>query len=163
MDVTLVQSMGDDKKECRGCLETKSLNEFPARKDRSGKLRPYCKNCSNNISRKRYEAHRRTNPFKLRATRARARSLWLNKPCDLTADYLESIWTGVCPVLKIPLKWTTDRYDESAAELDRFVPELGYVKGNVHFLSRKANRLKNNSSIQDIENLLKWMKSNAVS
>ena len=164
MSVTLIQSMGDDKgKECRGCLKFKRLEEYPIRKDRGGKLRPYCSECANDIVRKRYDSHKRNSPFKLRATRARARSLYINKHCDLTPEYLESIWTGLCPVLNIPLKWSTDRYDESAAELDRFIPDLGYIKGNVHFLSRKANRLKNNSSVEDIENLLRWMKANAVS
>jgi hypothetical protein len=62
-------------------------------------------------------------------------------------------------VLKTPIHLVTDREDEMAAELDRFVPEKGYVKGNVHWLSRKANRLKNNSSVEILEKLLEWMKN----
>ena len=40
-----------------------------------------------------------------------------------------------------------------------FDPELGYVKGKVHWLSRKANRIKNNTSVEILENLLEWMKN----
>ena len=53
----------------------------------------------------------------------------------------------------------TDRLSEYAAELDRFSPELGYVKGNVHWLSRRANRIKNNTSVEVLESLLEWMKN----
>ena len=76
---------------------------------------------------------------------------------DLTPEYLESIWTGYCPVRKVVLKLDTDRRDEDAAELDRFDPDLGYTQGNVHWMSRKANRLKNNTSIEDLKSLLDWM------
>ena len=78
-------------------------------------------------------------------------------PFDLTAEYLASIWTGVCPVFGVAIYLGTDRADERAAELDRFTPELGYVEGNVAFLSRRANRLKNNTTTLELKQLLKWM------
>ena len=62
-------------------------------------------------------------------------------------------------MLGVSLNLVTDRSDEYAAELDRFNPDLGYVKGNVHWLSRKANRIKNNTSVEILENLLKWMRN----
>jgi hypothetical protein len=77
----------------------------------------------------------------------------------LDAEYLESIWTGLCPVLQVPIYLhERDRSDEFTAELDRFVPNKGYTKGNVHFLSRKANRLKNNVTTKELEQLINWMK-----
>lgn len=57
-----------------------------------------------------------------------------------------------------PLHWHTDRKDESAAELDRLVPALGYVKGNVAFISRRINRLKNDATLQELERLVEWLK-----
>jgi len=162
MEVTFIQAMGSDKKRCRCCLEDKLLTEFPIRKDRSGRLRPYCNTCTNSINRSRYKSHSRNQPFKLKATKAKARAKILNIPYNLTAEYLESIWIGVCPVLHKEIYLYEKQNEEFSAELDRFVPNLGYVKGNVHFLSRKANRIKNNSSIEDIENLLNWMKKNAI-
>lgn len=146
-------------KICRGCEESLPLSEFPIRKDRSGKLRPYCRTCVNDITRSRYDRHRRDSPFKLKCTRAKARSKSLNVPFDLTPEYLESIWTGICPVSKQEIfLHERDRSDEYAAELDRFKPELGYVKGNVHFLSRRVNRLKNNVTTKELEELLEWMR-----
>ena len=120
--------------------------------------RPYCKQCARDGQRARYVAHKRNSPFKAKATRARSRSQFLRVPFDLTPEYLESIWTGVCPVLGIPISITEkDRSDEFAAELDRFVPALGYVQGNVTFLSRRANRLKNNVTTKELKQLIEWM------
>lgn len=143
---------------CKGCLVEKPETQFEFRKDSSNRRRPYCNSCRNNIVRARYEAHRREQPFKLRCSRAKNRAAALKVPFDLTPEYLQSIWTGECPVLKCKIHWTTDRKNELAAELDRHIPALGYVKGNVTFLSRKANRLKNNSSVEELTNLLEWMK-----
>ena len=143
---------------CNSCNTDKDESEFPVRNDRSGKLRPYCKTCANEIQKARYKSHRSKNPFLHRCTRAKSRAKHLGVPFDLTPNYLESIWTGACPILGVDLNLVTDRSDEHAAELDRFIPELGYVEGNVHWLSRKANRIKNNTSIEVLENLLEWMK-----
>jgi len=144
---------------CQKCLEDKPQESFPLRDDRSGRYRPYCYVCKNDINRSRYEVHRREQPFKLKATRARARSKLLGTPFDLDAAYLESIWTGVCPVLGLTIYLhEKNRLDEFAAELDRFAPEKGYVKGNVHFLSRRANRLKNNATTAELQRLIDWMK-----
>jgi len=143
---------------CQGCKVDKPKEEFPARNDRSGRLRPYCRVCAADAQRARYESHRTTKPFKHRCTRAKTRAGSLDVPFDLTPEYLESIWTGRCPVLDLPLNLYTDRKDELAAELDRYLPELGYVQGNVNWLSRKANRIKSNSSIEVHERMLIWMK-----
>lgn len=159
MQVTLIDHMGNDLVHCSSCLEAKSQSCFSERKDRSGRLRPYCKECSKNIQRARYSVYKREQPFKLKATRARSRAQSLKVPYDLDAEYLESIWTGTCPVFhtKIYLH-EKDRADEFAAELDRFIPDKGYVKGNVHFLSRRANRLKNNVTVKELRQLIEWMK-----
>lgn len=143
---------------CRGCDLDKGTDDFPVRNDRSGRLRPYCKSCTNGIGRARYSNHRKNNPFLHRCTRAKSRASALGVPFDLTPEYLESIWTGVCPVTGAEIRLVTDRSDEFAAELDRFNPKVGYVQGNVHWLSRKANRIKSNTSVEILENLLEWMK-----
>ena len=144
-------------KTCRGCEEEFPLGDFPLRKDRSNRRRPYCRFCMLDAQRARYKKHKRDEPFKHRCARARTRARSLGVPFDLTPEYLESLWTGKCPVRGVVLNLDTDRRDENAAELDRFNPDKGYTKGNVHWLSRKANRLKNNVSRKELINLLEWM------
>jgi hypothetical protein len=144
---------------CKGCNLDKQKEDFPVRNDRSGRLRPYCKECANTAQKSRYKSHKASNPFLHKCTRSKTRANALSLPFDLTPEYLEGIWTGKCPVLKVDISLYSDRLDEYAAELDRLVPNLGYVKGNVNFLSRKANRIKNNSTVEILENLLEWMKN----
>lgn len=108
----------------------------------------------------RYERYKENNPFKHKCMRAKSRAQSLGVPFDLTPEYLELLWTGVCPVLGLEIELTGDRVDELIAELDRFIPEKGYIKGNVQFLSRRANRMKGNFTISELEKLLQWMETN---
>lgn len=144
---------------CQSCEIDKDENLFPERKDRSGRRRPYCKECSNNIARARYESHKRVSPFLLKCSRAKTRSKHLKVPFDLTPEYLESLWTGFCPITNQPMELYGDRTDEKIAELDRFIPNKGYVKGNVSFISRKMNRIKNNVDLEELRKLCSWMEN----
>ena len=158
--VELLDSMGSDLGitfKCRGCENELHNTEFPVRNDRSGRLRPYCYTCVRKISKARYESHRREEPFKHKCSRAKSRAQHLKVPFDLTPEYLESIWTGVCPVFGVPISLLDQRNNEYAAELDRFIPTKGYTQGNVAFLSRRANRLKNNVSTKELQQLIDWM------
>lgn len=48
---------------------------------------------------------------------------------------------------------------ETNASIDKIIPNLGYVKGNIEIVSRQANRMKNNATPQQLilfaENILK--------
>ncbi len=160
MKIEYLDHMGSDVTKCQCCELLKSRSDFPTRNDRSNRLRPYCKECANTAQRARYVYHKRTEPFKHKCRRAKTRAKSLGVPFDLTPEYLESIWTGMCPVSGEHIDFIEkDRSDEFAAELDRFVPALGYVVGNVSFISRKMNRLKNSATVRDLQQLLDWMYS----
>ena len=55
-----------------------------------------------------------------------------------------------CPVLGIPL-YSDGRDNQNAPSLDRFIPSLGYVKGNVFVISRRANVLKGDATIEEVK------------
>lgn len=63
-------------------------------------------------------------------------------PFDLTRD--DIVVPYVCPVLGIPLDVSTPNGAPrpDAPSLDRLVPELGYVRGNVYIISNRANVIK---------------------
>lgn len=86
---------------------------------------------------------------------ARQRAKEKGIPFDLTNEYLESIWTDRCPVLGVLFESGT----RNSASLDRHVPELGYVKGNVSFISRKANTMKNDATVDEIRRLYEYVKT----
>jgi len=77
-------------------------------------------------------------------------------PFDLC---LEDIgFPDVCPVLGMQMIRSTGKADFNSPSIDRLVPELGYVKDNVRIISWRANTLKNNATLEEIEALYNWMK-----
>jgi len=149
--------------KCNSCSKEKKETEFCIRKDgTTGKYRKTCKECKNSNQRKNYKKYKENNPFLARHTKMKASCKQKNIPYDLDEMYLEQIWTGFCPITGVELVWSCGREElknPNAAELDRFIPSLGYVKGNVSWISRKMNNLKGNGSIKDFKDILDWMKN----
>jgi hypothetical protein len=46
---------------------------------------------------------------------------------------------------------------DNTSSLDKIIPELGYVKGNVQWLSQKANTMKSNATRTELENFAQWI------
>lgn len=86
---------------------------------------------------------------------ARKRSRELDIPFNITLDDLHV--PEYCPVLGIKLEFS-DKITNNTPSIDRIVPEKGYVVGNVAIISAKANRLKNNATIEDLERIIAWYK-----
>ena len=81
-----------------------------------------------------------------------------NIPFDLDPEYLEEIWTGECPIFHVPLsKNHKGRGSTYSAHLDRFDPHKGYVKGNVTWISGRANRIKYDATIEELKQIVSWM------
>lgn len=76
----------------------------------------------------------------LRAARSRASSR--NLPFNLTTDDFSI--PERCPALGIEITLNGDR--DHSPSLDRILPSMGYVKGNVMVLSNRANRIKNDAT-----------------
>jgi hypothetical protein len=79
-------------------------------------------------------------------------------PFELTEQYLEDIWTGTCPVFgfRFNLPGTATRTAQTAT-LDRIKPEVGYVPGNVIWISDLANRIKQEATSDDILAVGSWL------
>ena len=73
-----------------------------------------------------------------------------------TIEKEDVIIPEVCPILKIPFSFD-DR--ELTPSIDRKINELGYVKGNVFVISGRANRLKADATVDELEKILQYMKS----
>lgn len=68
----------------------------------------------------------------------------------------------VCPVLGIPLCWTNDKMKDDSPSLDRMVPNLGYVVGNISVISQKANRIKTDATSEEVGKVYSWMKKKGL-
>ncbi len=64
-----------------------------------------------------------------------------------------------CPVFNFPLIIEPGPIKPNTPALDRTKPELGYVLGNINVISSKANTIKSNASVEDIQALLNWFRS----
>jgi hypothetical protein len=92
--------------------------------------------------------------------RCKARALEKGIPFDLDTDYLQSIATDKCPIFGTDFVWGLHRgtkVNDATASLDRIIPELGYVKGNVVFISHMANRIKNDVTENELYAVADWL------
>lgn len=55
----------------------------------------------------------------------------------------------VCPILGIPLSRSNTKTANDSPSLDRIDPTKGYVKGNVHVISWRANKLKGDATLEE--------------
>lgn len=79
------------------------------------------------------------------------------KNIDFSIELSDIVVPEFCPIFGCKLQRTRNRADDQAS-LDRIDSSKGYIKGNVWVISWRANRLKNNLSIDDLEKILVAMK-----
>lgn len=78
---------------------------------------------------------------------ARKRAKRMGLPFDLTIEDIQI--PRMCPYLGIPLYKSNSGYASyNSPSLDKIVPELGYVKGNVRVISYKANAMKQDADAE---------------
>jgi hypothetical protein len=103
-------------------------------------------------SRKDYLAN--PEKFMLKRGEVRAKNLGLEFNLDIT----DIVIPAHCPILGIKLKLDNNVILPTSPSLDRVDNSKGYIKGNVRVISQKANACKSNLSVEDIENLYKYVK-----
>ena len=64
-----------------------------------------------------------------------------------------------CPLLGITLIPNTTKASDNSPSLDRIIPSLGYIKGNVWIISYRANKIKNDASLEELETIVNNLKS----
>jgi hypothetical protein len=82
-----------------------------------------------------------------------------NLPFNIDLEYLRSIKVDRCPIFGTLFEWDRlgEGYNTAAVpSLDKFYPELGYVKGNVAFISQKANRIKSDATEKEMYMVADW-------
>ena len=101
----------------------------------------------------------RGNPARSYTLAAKGRARRSGVPFNLEPE--DIIFPDVCPILGIPLSLNNDgKRKDSTPSLDRVKPSKGYVKGNVKVISWRANRLKNDASLEELEKIVQYMKEN---
>jgi len=110
-----------------------------------------------NLSREREKRRASTQRYREEKPKGRMLSSAKNRakndsvPFDLALEDIPD-W-DICPVLGVEMKKDT-RY---APSLDRIVPSLGYVRGNIQVISHKANAMKQDATQEELERFAKWV------
>lgn len=97
----------------------------------------------------------RENPSAYLLKSARARAKIGGYECNI--DELDLKIPEYCPITgqKIDILTNTAAH---GASVDRVDNALGYIKGNIRVISRKANRMKGDNTIADLEKILAYMR-----
>ena len=62
-----------------------------------------------------------------------------------------------CPALGIPLVRGKGKTHAGSPSLDRIIPSLGYVQGNVAVISHRANIIKQNATAEELRAVALWV------
>jgi hypothetical protein len=90
--------------------------------------------------------------------RAENRAKDKNIPFDINLS--DIVVPEYCPILGIKLQVGKGSGPSDASpSLDRIVPQLGYTKGNIMVISMKANKIKSDVLLEDIEKVYLYLKS----
>lgn len=166
-------------KVCSKCGKEKPISHF--HKSKLGKLgvRKDCKECVG----KRLKKHREDNleEYTVKETlkrnkerntlegrirkmyhAAKSRAKKYNREFNLEIEDLISVYPvkNRCPILDIELKWNFVGFRDNSPSLDRIDSSLGYIKNNIQIISVRANRIKNDSTIEELEKILNYLKFN---
>jgi hypothetical protein len=102
---------------------------------------------------------RRSDPVNALYDNARSRAYSTGAPFRLTeADITVPEF---CPVLGIPLMRSPGSVcgTDNSPSLDRIVPELGYVPGNIAVISHRANTIKSKGTAEEHRRIADWIDS----
>ena len=102
--------------------------------------------------RKRHSADPRKNMLRSAHSRARKKGL----PFNLTLE--DIVIPERCPVLGTILVTGEGKPTKNSPTLDKFRPEFGHTKSNVSVISYRANAIKNDATLEELERIVEWMK-----
>lgn len=81
---------------------------------------------------------------------------------EVSIEYLESIFTGECVLSGKKIKFNESGYQKDNkkrgnASLDRLDSKIGYIEGNVQWLDKDVNKMKNNKTDKEFIDLCKMI------
>jgi hypothetical protein len=85
-----------------------------------------------------------------------ARNRARRKGLPFNIEVADIIIPDVCPILQIPFDMSGNRSQYSPS-LDRIIPDLGYVKGNIMVVCDKANAMKNCATFDELRLFADWV------
>lgn len=112
-------------------------------------------------NREYYQKRRQEEPEWELLSRAKNRASREGLSFDLTVKDIHI--PDICPVLGLSLEMTSRRGKQgplpNSLSIDRIDSSKGYTRGNVRVISNRANTLKSNATVEELELVLKDLRS----
>ena len=147
--------------ECSKCGKRQPRENFKTRQYSDRVVhQSFCRTCENeeNTTRKYKDL---TSYYRQKCSNARSKAKKAGLPFDLTIEYLLEMHfkqEGKCFLTGRELccerNQKNERRSSETCSLDKIVPELGYVKGNVLLVIDKVNRVKADCTLDEMK---QWM------
>lgn len=104
----------------------------------------------------RFRKHGQSNTIEYKLLKdAKKRAKQFNREYNI--DITDIIIPNLCPILNIPIIISKGKCTENSPSLDRINSKYGYIKGNVRVISLRANRLKQDSTIEELKKIILYM------
>jgi len=89
---------------------------------------------------------------------AKSRARKKHLPCSITFNDMPEI-PETCPILGFPLEQHhgVGGMKFNSPTLDRIIPSLGYVPGNIQIISQRANVIKNDASAEEVRKVATYL------
>lgn len=129
---------------CKRMLPIEKFNKHVSYKD--GHMHK-CQKCFNEY----WHLNVATKRVQYLVNRIKSKCIKEHIPFNLTVS--DIIIPDCCPILGIKLEFGRsdgEKWRDNSPSIDRIIPSLGYVKGNVLVISYRANRIKNDATIEEL-------------
>ena len=161
----MIEIEGIIHKECPHCGRMLPISYYSKSNTSANGYRSWCKECINSnryselnkLKCKEYYSQRGkelniqnklSNIQKYLYQSAKARAKQKGEIFDIDLTDIEV--PEVCPIFGIPMQYHREVKQDNSYSLDRIDSSKGYVKGNVWVISLRANRIKNDSTPQEL-------------
>lgn len=145
-----VESWPEGHKRCSKCKEVKPFSEFHKHRTALYGYNTVCKKCRKPKSRERWN----NSPYERKMfDRAKSRATIKGREFTITIDDITI--PDKCPVFGI--KFVYEKDSPWAPSIDRVDSSRGYTPDNIQIISRRANYLKSNMTVEEAEIIYRFM------
>lgn len=161
----IIECEGVNYKKCPHCGKLLPVDCYSKSNTSASGYRSWCKDCVNTSRdieenklkcKQYYESKGRElmrtyieNNIQLYLWRS-AKNRAIKRGEEFSIGLEDIIIPNKCPILGIPLKYHRGIKQDNSYSLDRIDSSKGYIKGNVWVISLRANRIKNDSTPQEL-------------
>jgi len=99
----------------------------------------------------------------IRSILNRVKARAINKKLEFNLSAFDITIPEYCPILGVKLEYVKGRGGSAnSPSIDRIDNSKGYIKGNIQIISKRANIIKNDATIEEIEKVYLFLKGKTI-